>query len=134
MCIRPFVIKPPKSSAVVRIRIRYIWKDPDPLYDFMKWIRKQGCILKFEIDFLPPPPFLIYIFSPNVIYYIEGLCAAGEKFSAFFVNFINFKSIGETIYIFPPFFIPFQSFFPPNIWPYWGKTEKYTPLCPETDP
>ena len=55
----------------------------------------QGCILNLKFIFCPPP-FLIYIFSPNEIYYIEGVRAAGEKFSAFFLgNFVNFKSIGE---------------------------------------
>ena len=35
---------------------------------------------KFEIRLFAPPPFLIYIFSPNEIYYNEGMRAASETF------------------------------------------------------
>ena len=49
---------------------------------------RQGCTLK-KFIFLPPP-FLIYIFSPTEINYNEGVRAAGEKFSAFFCNFVYF--------------------------------------------
>ena len=63
-------------------------------------------------------------------------------YSLFFGNFVKFKAIGgkyayflpigEKICIFPPFFIPFQSFFSPNM--VFGnifankQTKKYTPL------
>ena len=41
--------------------------------------RSQGCI-NLEIHFfVPPPPFLIYVFSRNEIYHIEGVRAAGKK-------------------------------------------------------
>ena len=40
---------------------------------------KAGVYIKFEGIFFAPPPFLIYIFYPNEIYYIEGVRAAGEK-------------------------------------------------------
>ena len=68
--------------------------------------------IKFEYHIFAPPPFLIYIYFPNEIYYNEGL-------ALFCCNFVNFESIGEKICIlftywwknmyFPPFFIPFQS-------------------------
>ena len=43
-----------------------------------------GVYIKFEIYFFAPPPFLIYIFSPNENYYDEGVQIAGEIFLAFF--------------------------------------------------
>ena len=105
----------------------------------------SGVYIKSEIHIFVPPPFLIYIFSPTEIYFIKGVRAAGEKFSAFFCNFVV-KSIGEKICIlftnwgknmhFPPFFISFQSFFSPNLLfghifapaPGWGGDKKiYTP-------
>ena len=82
----------------------------------------QGCILNLKS--ISPPPFLIYIFPPNETYY-EGVRAAGEKYSAFFCNFVNFKSIEENICLlftnweknirFPPLINPFQSFFPLHV-------------------
>ena len=45
-----------------------------------------------KIIFLPPDPFLIYIFSPNEIYYKVGLRSVGAKILAFFSVFrIRFK-------------------------------------------
>ena len=88
----------------------------------------QGCILHLKLIFFAPPPFLINFF-PNEIYYIEG-CAPQGKFSALFFailvilsqlgeKYAYFLPIDEKICIFPPFFIPFQSFFPQHvIWPY----------------
>ena len=46
----------------------------------------SGLYNKFQIHIFVPPPFLIHIFPPNEIYY-EGVCAAGEKFSAFFLQY-----------------------------------------------
>ena len=40
-----------------------------------------GVYIKFEMYF---PPFLIYIFSPNEIWYNEGVRALDEKFSGRF--------------------------------------------------
>ena len=79
--------------------------------------------IKFEIHIFVPPPLTLFIFfSPTAIYYNKGVhaAAAGEKFSAFFVAILYilsrkgkiyayFLQIGEKIFIFPPFFIPFQS-------------------------
>ena len=91
--------------------------------------------------FAPLPPFFIYIFSQNEIYFIKGERGEGEKLAFF----CNFWSIGEKLCIlftnwgtnthFPLFYILFQSFFPPkmlfgHIFAQWGggvKTEKYTP-------
>ena len=86
--------------------------------------------IKFEIHiFAPPPFFFIYIFSPSEIYYNQAVRAAGEKFSAFFVQFCTFQvnwgknmqfftNWGKNMH-FPPFFSPFNHFFlQPVIWPY----------------
>ena len=51
----------------------------------------QGFILKFKFIFLPPPPPLLdFYFFPTEIYYNEGVRAAGEKLSAFFLQFCIF--------------------------------------------
>ena len=94
----------------------------------------SGVYIKREIHI--PPPFLDLYFSPKKIYYIEVVCATGEKFKAFFYNFLNFKSTGEKLCIlftnfgknmhFPPFFLPpFNHFFPQHdIWPYFGENRQ----------
>ena len=81
------------------------------------FINNQGCILNLKFIFLPflPPPFLIYIFSPTEFYYNEGVREAGEKFSAFFCNFVYFKSIGEKIFI---------------LFTNWGKNMHFPPFSP----
>ena len=43
-----------------------------------------GVYIIFEIQIFAPTPFLIYIFYPTEIYYIEGVRTAGETFLAFF--------------------------------------------------
>ena len=54
------------------------------------------------------------------------------NFIIFGLKYAYFLPIGEKICIPPLFvFIPFQSFFPPNMifgHIFWGQTEKYTPL------
>ena len=46
-------------------------------------------------------------------------------------NMHTFYQLGKKMCIFPPFFIPFQSFFPPQhvIWPYfyWVKQKNIQP-------
>ena len=79
---------------------------------------------------------LFLYFCPNWIYYIEGVRAAGEKFSA---NIVNFKSIGGKICILftnwgkimhsPYFSSPFNHFSPSMLFGHLGsQTEKHTPL------
>jgi len=58
-----------------------------------------GVYIKFEIQIFSLPPFLIYIFSPNEIYYNEVVRAAGGTFSAIFFFFFNFCTPG---YLFKP--------------------------------
>ena len=80
----------------------------------------SGVYIKFEIYILPPPPFLICIFSQNEMSNNEGVLAAGEKCSAFFVLFCKiivklgkkyaYFLLGEKICIFPHL-----SFFPHNM-------------------
>ena len=94
----------------------------DKVYNVCQSNTAQGCILNCKWIFLSPP-FLIYIFSPNEIYYNEGVRAAVENILAFFLQFCIFKSIGEKIWILfanwgknmhspPPFSSPFNHFFP----------------------
>ena len=72
-------------------------------------------------SYFAPIPFLIYIFSPTEIYYNEGVLPQAKNYETFFSNFVYFKSIGDKILftnmgkIAPLFFIPFQSFFSPNL-------------------
>ena len=101
-------------------------------------------VYKIWSSYFCPPPLHDLYFFPNDVNYNEGVRAATKKNAHFFL--LQFcKSIWEIIWIlftnwgknmhFPPFFIPFQSFFSPQlvIWPYfWGQTEKYTPLSPES--
>ena len=102
----------------------------------------QGCI--FEIHIFAPRPFLIYIFSPNEIWYKEGVRAAGELGELFrlcLCYFVNLLSIGEKICIlftnwgknrhFPPFFHSLSIIFSPTCYLAGGgggQTEKNTPL------
>jgi len=58
-----------------------------------------GVYIKFEIQIFSLPPFLIYIFSPNEIYYNEVVRAAGGTFSAIIFFFFNFFTPG---YLFKP--------------------------------
>ena len=46
----------------------------------INWLLIAGVYIKCEIHIFAPPPFLIHIFSPKEIYYIEVVRAAGEKF------------------------------------------------------
>ena len=50
--------------------------------------------------FVPPPPSLCSIFSPDEMYYKEGVCAQGENLSAFFPHsthdFLQYCTIQET--------------------------------------
>ena len=102
---------------------------------------EKGWILNLKFRFLPS--FLIYIFSPNKIYYNEGVRAASGKLSAF-LQYCKFKSIGEKYtfflpivekicflpigekYAFSPLFAsPFNHFFPQRlIWPYFWVKKK----------
>ena len=87
------------------------WAQHLHLDDFLK---RQGCILNLKFIF-PPPPFWLIIF-PRLKFFIMRVCAPQvNNFQTFFLKFCIFKSIGKKICIFPPFFIPFQSFFSPNL-------------------
>ena len=67
-----------------------------------------GVYIIFEIQIFAPTPFLIYIFYPTEIYYIEGVRTAGETFLAFFtILYISSKSF------FPPAYY-LAIFLPPN--------------------
>ena len=84
--------------------------------------------------FLPPPPFLIYVFS--LTDYKEA--HTGEIFSAFFFAILYILSqLGKKYAFLPLFLSSFNHFFPqPVIWPYfcppppWGggvNRKIYTP-------
>ena len=89
----------------------------------------------FEIQ-IPPPPFLIYIFSPTDNY-SEGVRAAGENFQPFFTILYILSQLGEK-YAFPPlfyplsplFFYPLSIIFPPACYLaiFFGQTVQHTPL------
>ena len=57
------------------------------IWGLLKWLTKKKQPGRYR-----PPPLLELYFSPGEIYYNEGVRAAGEKLSAFFCNFVYFKS------------------------------------------
>ena len=100
--------------------------------------QKIRVYIKFEIH-ISPPPFFFLILAKMKFIIMRSCTPRAKNVQPFFCNFVNFKSIGEKICILftkwgknihcpsPPFFIPFQSFFPPTCF-FLGGSEKYTPL------
>ena len=101
----------------------------------------QGCILNLKVLIFPPPPILIYIFSPPKSIIMRG-CALCNfvHFSQLGKKYAYFLPIGEKICIFLLFYIFSIIFFPqPVIWPYFcpqgggGSNKKiYTPKLVST--
>ena len=104
---------------LVNIHSHWKWLGIMKLADAKRPPSKQGWgVYKIRNSYFCLPPFLNYILYKM---YYEGMRAAGENLSAFFLiqpmifcNFGCLKSIRETICISPLFFVPLNNIFSPT--------------------
>ena len=87
------------------------------MFLFRSNILVQGCILNLKFIF---PPFFLFIFFPQMKFPPQGknlqpFFAILKILSQLGKRYAYFLPIGGKKWIFPPFFIPFQSFFFPNM-------------------